>query len=276
MRTLIPYASLCLLLACASPKTEETAQDSVATVTDSIPVTEAALPVTEEDDSPSISVPANFPTFDSFSYHEDGLEKQVMDTLAALFEKFNTMELNTLRCLRTETYQVESDYEESTEEVSDTETETWYFEPGTNAIIAYSADFRSAYLDKTTIYLVRNGEVYATYYDAYQKGQETISTKRRGVLSLCPNCGVQLDDPDFNKENPITVLDQDDMFQATSDYASSFSYMLDQNWNGGREFDHAVDHYLTSAEGVTADGHAYTEEVVMDDAVYDHFTQTAD
>jgi hypothetical protein len=215
---------LIITLSCSPAKNNETAVDSTQNVIDTVNVSSSPSIVTPINYSPA---PArNFPSFSQDAITENELENTIVQALTEMLNQYDTAKYRTIKGDYSVYYQRPSDYDESTMDASETETETWYFDIDNN-LKAYTREYvvrvgssvnnpnsgSNIGESETTIYLFSNSSsedptLVAVYNDKDVYYDFATSSKKRAVTSKCPKCGVSLS---YENEptNDVEVLEQD-------------------------------------------------------------------
>jgi hypothetical protein len=291
MNKIYALSFLILTLSCSSGKNSETAVDSTQNVMDTVNVSASPSIVTPTNYSPE---PArNFPSFSQDAITENELENSITEALTEMLNQYDTAKYRTIKGDYSVYYQRPSDYDESTMDASETETETWYFDIDNN-LKAYTREYvvrvgssvnnpnsgSNIGENETTIYLFSNNSsedptIVGAYNNKNTNYDMAISTKERIVTSKCPKCGVSLDlgnnptDFDSGTANPtdkVEVIEQKYVSGLSLNFLSRYSALL--NWLKDVEVKKSDEDY-TAKEELTHGETPYTVDYTIEKSLFE-------
>jgi hypothetical protein len=292
MKTTSPLFTLILsvVASCTPIKNNETAVDSVQHVADTV-TKEVAIAVEPPIDISKTSLP-KFPAYSDsiYSKGEDSkplaysdstytpytptysysintkAEDSITRNLIALLREYETRKFVKIKSTYSITYPVGNDYDDSTEDATQTETKTWYYDIN-RKLSAYTHTSKNAYVQrdvndgservsrqKTTIYLFANEQLIAVYEDYDSNGQIGFSNKERIVAAQCPTCGVKID----SEDSRITVspIDQAHVTELSKLFFEEYKKML-------------VDLQHERIERISGDNCFFSVQKPWDDRIYE-------
>lgn len=185
------------VLGCSPGKNNETGADSTQAVTGAV-VMKASAPI----DPAKTSTP-HFPTYSGEIFTEIENEASITRELLTLLSQYENKKFAAVKSRYSIIYQVENDYDNSTESAERKETKTWYYD-SVAQLRAYTSEYKSDVDSTTTIYLFTNEKLTAAYMDNFWSGQDSGIRRERALNSQCPSCGVEVN---LDNSDPLKILD---------------------------------------------------------------------
>jgi hypothetical protein len=274
MRAIVCFLLIVIVLACASPKTDEST-DSVALVTDTVmeSVPEQQT-VSYTPDAPEKQYRSNFPGYSPDLFTDDATEASINEALFKLLDRYDTTELLTITSSYSVTYPVQNEYDEGTTDVTKTDYKTWYYENDSSMTLrAYSHTWEeTGYYSGTTICIFGDDEeMIAVYHDSDVTGQDTQISRNRAVFTQCPKCGVVAVNPNMGYgENTVDVLDETYQQRLSTNFSLEYSQLMSFLNAASNTGGYVNDKYRVSEDNMESET-AYTIEYLVQEPLTKKF-----
>ncbi len=237
MKPILYFLVFLVALSCAPGKNNETTVDSTQHAPDTIA---KAIPIAVEPpiDISKTSSP-KFPTYSDKIFTEDESEAAITTELMTLLHEYEAKKFVKIKSTYSITYQVGNDGDDSTEDATQTETKTYYYDIN-RKLSAYTHTSKDAYVQrsvedgsertisqKTTIYLFADEQLAAVYDDYESNGQIFYSNKERIVITQCPACGVNTSESTSTSEGvKASPIDQAHVTELSKLFFEEYKKML--------------------------------------------------
>ncbi len=255
-----------IVISCAPGKTNETTVDSTLLAPSTL-TKEVAAPPEPPIDVSKISSP-KFPEYSDKIFTEDESEATITNELMALLHEYEARKLLKIKSTYSMTYPVGNDGDDSTEDATLTETNTWYYDAN-RKLSVYTHTSKDAYVQrdvndgsermisqKTTIYLFADEQLSAVYDDYESNGQIYISHKERIVVGQCPICGRKISEDTMTSEGlNVSPIEQNRVSELSKIFFEEYKKMI-------------VDLQRTRIERVSGDNCLFSVQKPWDDRAY--------